>query len=373
HKGLSGLMKQRKNKTFIGSGRLLAGKVVEITGSDGKTEQISGTNIVLAAGSVPRTIPGFEVDGKYVLTSDEVLSLTELPGSAAVIGGGAIGCEFASMLADLGVQVTLLEALPKLLPGCDEDVTDIVVRSFKKRGITVRTGVAVSGHEPSERGTTVHLGDGEELLVDAVIVSVGRRALSDDLLAGDTGVKVDERGYVVVDEWMRTGSDGVFAIGDLVATPQLAHVGFAEAILVVKQILGETAIPVNYGTVPWGIYCHPEVAFVGMTEQDAKTAGIDVVVKKDPFGGNSRARILGETDGVVKVICEKTSTGKAGRLLGVHMVGPWVTEQLGQAYLSVNWEATPDDVAAFIQPHPSLSEAFGETVLALTGRGLHVG
>ncbi|MHB8244013.1 MAG: dihydrolipoyl dehydrogenase [Acidimicrobiales bacterium] len=373
HRGLSGLMKQRKNQVFEGTGRLLSDHAVEVTSPDGSRTQLTGRYVVLAAGSVPRTIPGFEVDGKYVLTSDEVLSLRSLPRSAAVIGGGAIGCEFASMLADLGVQVTLLEALPKLLPGCDQDVTEVVIRSFKRRGITVRTGVSVQGHEPGESGTTVRFGDGEELVVDQVIVSVGRRPLSDGLISDDSGVTLDERGCVVVDEWMRTSAEGVFAIGDLVATPQLAHVGFAEAVLVVKQILGEPAFPVNYGTVPWGIYCHPEVAFVGMTEQDAKAAGIDVVVKKDPFGGNSRARILGETEGVVKVICERAADGRAGRLLGVHMVGPWVTEQLGQAYLSVNWEATPDEIAPFIQPHPTLSETFGETVIALTGRGLHVG
>jgi dihydrolipoamide dehydrogenase len=373
HKGLSGLMRQRKNEVFEGTGRLLADHVVEVSAPDGSTRKIRGRNIVLAAGSVPRTIPGFEVDGKYVMTSDEVLSLTELPRRAAVIGGGAIGCEFASMMADLGVQVTLLEALPKLLPGCDKDVTDVVVRAFKKRGITVRTGVSVEGHTPSESGTTVKLGGGEELEVDAVVVSVGRRPLSDNLVSKDSGVSLDERGFVVVDEWMRTTAEGVYAIGDLVATPQLAHVGFAEAMLVVKQLLSERAFPVNYGAVPWGIYCHPEVAFCGMTEEDAKAAGIDVVVKKDPYGGNSRARILGETEGVVKVICEKGSDGKAGRLIGVHMVGPWVTEQLGQAYLSVNWEATPEDIAPFVQAHPTLAEAFGETVIALTGRGLHVG
>jgi dihydrolipoamide dehydrogenase len=271
------------------------------------------------------------------------------------------------------VKVTLLEALPKLLPGCDEDAAKVVLRSFQKRGITVRLGVAVHGHEPGDEGTTVSFGDGETVVVDIVVVSVGRRPLSVGLLAEGTGVVVDERGFVVVDEWMRTAAPGVFAVGDLVNTPQLAHVGFAEAIVVVKQILGEKVVPVNYGTVPWCIYCRPEVAFVGMTEQGAKAAGIDVVVKKDPYGGNSRARILGETDGMVKVIAERRADGSAGRLLGVHMVGPWVTEQLGQAYLSVNWEATPDEVGAFIQPHPTLSEAFGETVLALTGRGLHVG
>jgi dihydrolipoamide dehydrogenase len=209
--------------------------------------------------------------------------------------------------------------------------------------------------------------------VDAVVVSVGRRPLSEDLLAEGTGVDLDPRRFVQVDEWMRTSADGVFAVGDLVATPQLAHVGFAEAILVVKQILGERAFPVNYAAVPWCIYCHPEVAFAGLSEDDAKEAGYEVLVKKDPFGGNSRARILGETDGLVKVVCEKAPDGRAGRILGVHMVGPWVTEQLGAGYLAVNWEATPDEVAQYIQPHPSLSETFGETVLALTGRGLHVG
>ncbi len=372
HRGLSGLMKQRKNVIFEGTGRLLADHVVEVTAPDGSTRAISGTNVVLASGSVPRTLPGFEVDGRFVLTSDEVLALRELPRTAVVIGGGAIGCEFASMLSDLGVQVTILEVLPKLLPGCDEDVVNLVVRSFQKRGITVRAGVAVHRHEPGEAGTTVSFGDGESVLVDSVIVSVGRRPLSDGLLAEGTGVVVDGRGFVEVDEWMRTAAAGVFAVGDLVNTPQLAHVGFAEAILVVKQILGERAVPVNYGAVPWGIYCHPEVAFVGMTEEGAKAAGIDVVVKKDPYGGNSRARILGETDGLVKVICEKLPDGRAGRLLGVHMAGPWVTEQLGQAYLSVNWEATPEEISQYIQPHPSLSETFGETVLALTGRGLHV-
>jgi dihydrolipoamide dehydrogenase len=373
HRGLAGLMKRRRNTVLNGTGRLLSGRVVEVAMADGSTERISGRHIVLAAGSVPRTLPGFEVDGRFVMTSDEVLSLSELPRSAAVIGGGAIGCEFASMLCDLGVQVTLLEALPKLLPGCDGEVADVVGKSFKRRGITVRTGVSVEGNEPGESGTTLRLSGGEEIPVDAVIVSVGRRPLTDGLLDEGSGVETDGRGYVAVDEWMRTTAEGVFAVGDLVPTPQLAHVGFAEAVLVIKQILGEPAFPVNYSAVPWGIYCHPEVAFVGLGEQDARELGIDVVVKKDPLGGNSRARIIGETDGLVKVIAERGEDGRAGRLLGVHMVGPWATELLGQAYLSVNWEATPDEIAPFVQAHPTLSEAFGETVMALTGRGLHVG
>ena len=372
YKGLAGLMAGRGITTFIGTGTLQPGKRVRVEGG-GDSIEITGRDVVLASGSVPRTIPGFDVDGRLVLTSDEVLALNSLPGSVAVIGGGAIGCEFASMFADLGSQVTVLEAMPTLMPGVDADVVGVVARSFRKRGITVHTGIKVSGHRPNGDGTTVHFGDGESVTVDAVVVSVGRRPLTDGLLAEGTGVAVDERGFVATDEYMRTSAEGIWAVGDVVDTPQLAHVGFAEGIVVVKSILGETAIPVDYSRVPWCIYCQPEVAFAGLTEAQAKEAGLDVVVKKDPFGGNSRARIVGETDGLVKVVAERTSDGRAGRILGVHMVGPWVTEQLGQGYLAVNWEATPDEVGQFIQPHPTLSEAFGETVLALTGRGLHVG
>jgi dihydrolipoamide dehydrogenase len=366
-KGLQGLMKRRKITTVAGTGTLHPNNVVRV---DDGTE-LKGRHVILATGSVPRTIPGFEVDGRYVMTSDEVLALDKLPTSAVVIGGGAIGCEFASMMSDLGVQVTILEALPKMLPGCDKDVVDVVARSFKKRGIDVRLGVQVHGHEPGESQTTVKFGDGEEIAVGAVVVSVGRRPLSDGLLHGDTGVEVDQRGFVKVDERMRTGVPGVYAVGDLVATPALAHIGFAEAVVAIKDILGENPVPVDYGKVPWCIYCHPEVAFAGMSEEAAVEAGFEVIAKKDPFAGNGRALIVGEPEGMVKVIAEKLPDGRAGRILGVHMVGPWVTEQLGQGYLAVNWEATPDEVAQFIQPHPTLSEVFGETVIALTGRGLH--
>ena len=371
YRGLAGLMKGRGITTVPGTGSLLAGHRVKVTGPDGERE-LSGRHVVLAAGSVPRTIPGFDVDGTVVMTSDEVLDLERLPASVAVIGGGAIGCEFASMLADLGSQVTVLEALDTLLPGCDEDVVGVVSRAFRKRGITVHTGVAVHDHQPTGSGTVVSFGDGQHVTADAVVVSVGRRPATDGLVADGAGVEIDGRGYVVVDPFQRTTAEGVWAVGDVVPTAQLAHVGFAEGIVAVKGILGEPAVPVDYTRVPWGIYCQPEVAFAGLTEAAAREAGFDVVVKKDPFGGNSRARIIGETDGLVKVVAERGADGRAGRILGVHMVGPWVTEQLGQGYLAVNWEATVDEVAAFVQPHPTLSESFGETVLALTGRGLHV-
>jgi dihydrolipoamide dehydrogenase len=373
-KGLVGLMKGRGITTFAGSGELLPGQRVRITGAE-ETMEISGRHVVLAPGSVPRTIPGFGVDGRLILTSDEVLALNAAPASIAIIGGGAIGCEFASMFSDLGSQVTVLEALPSLLTGCDDDVVAVVARSFRKRGIAVHTGVTVTGHSPNAMGTqtTVSFGDGESVTVDAVIVSVGRRPLTAGLVTDGTGVEIDERGFVRVDEYMRTTAPGVWAAGDVVNTPQLAHVGFAEGIVIIKGILGEPVIPVEYSRVPWAIYCHPEVAFAGLTEAQAHRRGLDVVSKKDPFGGNSRARIVGETEGIVKVVAERMPDGRAGRILGVHMVGPWATEQLGQGYMAVNWEATPDEIAQFIQPHPTFSESFGETVQALTGRGLHVG
>jgi dihydrolipoamide dehydrogenase len=370
-KGLQGLMKKRKITIVTGTGTLGRNKTVRV---DDGTE-LQARHVILATGSVPRTIPGFDVDGRYVLTSDEVLMLDKLPSSAVVIGGGAIGCEFASMMADLGTQVTVLEVLPKLLPGCDKDVVEVVARSFKKRGIDVHTGVKVHGHTPSGDGggTTVKFGDDSEITVDMVVVSVGRRPLSDNLGLDGTAVEVDDRGFIRVDEYCRTDEPDVFAVGDVIAGPALAHVGFAEGILVIRQILGESAVPVDYGKVPWCIYTFPEVAFAGFSEEAAKEAGYDVITKKDPFGGNGRALIIGDATGLVKVIAEKSADGKAGRILGVHMVGPWVTEQLGQGYLSVNWEATPEEIGQFIQPHPTLSETFGETVLALTGRGLHVG
>jgi dihydrolipoamide dehydrogenase len=374
-KGLSGLLKGRKVTILTGTGTLKGGRRVEVTDGEDAGRVVAGRNVVLAAGSVPRTLPGFEVDGRWVMTSDEFLDLKELPASVAVIGGGVIGCEFASLLADLGTKVTIIEALDTILTGCDDDIIRLVARSFKKRGIDIFTGAAVEGHTPAGDGnvTTVRAGQ-QSWDVEAIVVSVGRRPRTEGLVADGVAVTIDERGFVVADEYQRTGEPGVWAVGDVVAnTPQLAHVGFAEAIVAVKGMLGEPVVPVDYAKVPWAIYCQPEVAFCGMTEAQAKAAGIDVVTKKDPFGGNSRAQIIGDTEGVVKIIAERRPDGSAGKVLGVHMAGPWVTEQLGAGYLAVNWEAFPEEVAQFVQPHPSLSETFGETMLALTGRGLHVG
>ncbi len=374
-KGVNGLIKARKVTLYTGSGSLGPDRTVTVQLADGGTTQATGAAVLLAAGSVPRTIPNFDRGGP-IMTSDEVLMLDYVPQRVAVIGGGAIGCEFASTFADLGAAVTILEGLPKILPGLDSDVANVVVRSFKKKNIDIRTGVMVTGHTPNDTGgTTVHFGPkdaaGENLEVDAVIVSVGRRPYADELGLHNTSVKVSERGFVEVDEFCRTTEAGVYAIGDLINTPALAHVGYAEAILVVKQLLNENPMPVMYDKVPWAIYCHPEVAFAGPDEEGARALGHDVVVAKHQYRGNSRAQIIGEIDGLVKVIAKKNADGSAGQVLGVHMVGPWVTEQLSAGYLAVNWEATVAEVAEFIQPHPSLTELFGETMLSLTGRSLN--
>jgi dihydrolipoamide dehydrogenase len=375
-RGLQGLLKRRKVTVLSGTGTLLPGRRVRVMDGPDAGAEITGRNVVLAAGSVPRTLPGLPVDGRLVLTSDEFLDLRHVPPSVAVVGGGVIGCEFASLLADLGSKVVILEALPTILAGCDREIVNVVERSFKKRGVEIFTGVQVQGHRPDEsgQGTVVLYGEGGEVAVSCVVVSVGRRPRTEDLLSEGTAVVLDQHGFVVTNRMQQTHEPGVWAVGDLVAgAPQLAHVGFAEAVVVVKAILGEPVVPVDYENVPWAIYCRPEVAYAGLTEDEAVARGFSVVTAKDPFGGNSRARIIGETEGLVKVVAERNADGSAGRLLGVHMAGPWVTELLGAGYLAVNWEATAAEVAQFFQPHPSLSEAFGETVLALTGRGLHVG
>ncbi|MGC6477569.1 MAG: dihydrolipoyl dehydrogenase [Ilumatobacteraceae bacterium] len=369
--GIGAMCKARKVTVFNGEGSLRPGRRVDVRHEDGSTTEISATQVLLAAGSVPRTIPGFEPGGP-IMTSDEVLELETVPARIAVIGGGAIGCEFASTFADLGADVTILEGLPKILPGLDADVANVVVKSFKRKSIDIRTGVSVSGHTPqADGGTVVHLEDGTEVAVDAVIVSVGRRPNSGPLGLEATVVNVDERGFVETDEYCQTTEKGVYAIGDLIDSPQLAHVAYAEAVMVIKHLLGEQPLPIDYERVPWAIYCDPEVAWAGPGEDAAKAAGLDVVVGKHPFKFNSRAQIVGSTDGMVKVIAKKNADGSAGQVLGVHMVGPWVTEQLSGGYLAVNWEATVEEVAAFIQPHPSLSELFGETMLSMTGRSFN--
>ncbi len=362
--GLESLLKGRKVTVVAGTGVLEPdGRTISV--SDGN--MIRGRNVLIATGSSPRAlaVDGFAFDGDKVLSSEEVLQLSEVPKRVAVIGGGAIGCEFASFFVDAGSEVTILEALPQILSGVDQQVAQTVVRAFQKRGIKTETGVKVLGFTGGVVRFEAKKGE-EQLAVDKVVVSVGRKPRSENVGLDSAGVKVDERGFVVVDGNMRTSVDGVYAVGDVVATPQLAHVAFSEAVVAIKTMLGESPLPLDYDKVPWGIYCHPEVAFCGLSEAQAKERGYDVETSVHRWLGNGRALIIGETDGMVKVVSEK-----GGAILGVHIAGPWATELIAEAYLSVNWEATPADIGLLIHAHPSLSELFGESLLALTGRSLH--
>jgi dihydrolipoamide dehydrogenase len=366
-RGLESLLKQRKVTIVPGRGTLIDAQARHLRVSDGT--ELKGGALIIATGSRPRPLPGADFDGEQVLSSDHVLQLRDVPGRVVIVGGGAIGCEFASLLADLGSDVTVLEALPQILTGVDRDAADVVVRAFKKRGIKVETGVEVDAvdRKPSEVIVRYRRGGEEkELPVDKVIVSVGRRPLSDGIELESSDVKVDERGFIQVDGLMRTTVPDVYAVGDVVPGPQLAHVAFAEAVVTIKTILGEPVSPIEYDKVPWGIYCHPEVGFSGLTEQVARDRGYDVVTSVHRFAGNGRALIIGEPDGLVKLVAERD-----GPLLGVHIVGPWATELLAEGYLAVNWEATAKDLEMLVHPHPTLSELFGESALALTGRFLH--
>jgi len=366
-KGVAGLLDGRSVQVITGRGTLSATNPYQINISDGT--QIEGDAIILAPGSQPGELPGVVIDGERVWSSDHVLELTEVPKRVVIIGAGAIGVEFASMLTDFGSSVTLLESADRIIPATDEDVSAALARAFKKRKIAMQTGVTVTSAVRAGEIVTVNYRDdtGEhQVEADRVVVSVGRTPRTTDIGLAAAGVAVDARGYIVVDEAMRTSVSGIYAVGDVVATPQLAHVAFAEAMVAVEAITGVDIHPVVYDRVPWGIYCHPEVAFAGLNEADARARGGDVVVQSQRFIGNARAQILGEADGLVKVVAER-----GGAVLGVHMVGPWATELIAEGYLAVNFEASLDDLSSLIHAHPTLSEVFGETLLALTGRALH--
>jgi dihydrolipoamide dehydrogenase len=375
HKGLQGLLKRRKVNVVTGWGRLTADGAVAVTAEGGGTQTLSGRAVVVCAGSAPRAIPGMDVDGVTVITSDQSTNsdADALPERVAVIGGGVIGAEFASVFTDMGVSTTLLEALPDpILPiGPDRDVANVLARSLTRRGLTV--------HGNARVGTLEHTGSGvvvpfetpkgsEKIEVDQVLVSIGRRPVTEDIGAAEAGVRLTDRGFVEVDPTtMLTSRPGVYAVGDCVNTPGLAHVAYAEGVLAVQHFLGENPVPVDYGKVPWVVYTHPEVAWSGMTEAYAREVHGDAVeVHKHSMAGNGRAMILGETDGLVKVVALK-----GGPVLGFHMVGPWASELMHEGYLAVNWEALPAEVGHLIHAHPSLSEAIGETMITFSGRSLH--
>ncbi|HSJ27034.1 MAG TPA: dihydrolipoyl dehydrogenase [Acidimicrobiia bacterium] len=362
--GLGGLLKKRKVDVITGYGRLDGSGKVKVDTDEGQ-KTVEGRAVILASGSHARTIPGYQIDGNRIVTSDHALDWPRRPNRVAIIGGGVIGCEFASLLTDFDAEVHVFEMMDQILPGTDPDVARQLTRQLSRRGVSFHTGVGVGPAEIGEHGVRVPYGD-EAVEVDVVLVAVGRGPNTDDVGLDTTTARVD-RGFVEVDRaTMQTAQEGLYAVGDIVAgTPQLAHVGFAEGMAAVTHIATGKTTPVDYRAIPRVTYTHPEVAEVGLTEAQAKEQG-EVEVTKHNFNGIGRAIIIGENQGFVKTIAMKD-----GPIVGASVVGPSAGELIHELMYSVGWEALPAEAAAFVHAHPTLSETVGETLQSAAGKSLH--
>jgi dihydrolipoamide dehydrogenase len=362
YKGLQGLVKSAKNITYVeGHGKLVGPDTVEVDGKPYK-----GRFVILATGSYSRSLPGLEVDGERVITSEHALSMDRVPSSAIVLGGGVIGVEFASAWRSFGAEVTILEALPRLVAAEDEDLSKQLERAFRKRGIGFKTGKPFEKVERTETGVRATIAGGETVEAEIMLVAVGRGPTTADLGYEEQGVKMD-RGFVLTDERLRTNVPNVFAVGDIVPGLQLAHRGFAQGIFVAEEIAGKAPAIIEEAGIPRITYSDPEVASVGLTEAQAREKyGADKIETYNyNLGGNGRSSIL-KTQGFVKLVRQTD-----GPVVGVHMIGARVGELIAEAQLIYNWEAYPADVAQLIHPHPTQSEALGEAHLALAGKPLH--
>ena len=363
-RGLGGLLKKKGVEVITGYGRLAGPGKVEVETDEGKST-IEGEAVILASGSYARTLPGYDFDGDKIVSSDHALDWPQRPNRVAIIGGGVIGCEFASFLADVGTDVHVFEVMDQIIPGSDAEASKQLQRQLQKRGVKFHIGVGVDAPKVGE--TVVVPFGAESVEVDVVLVSVGRGPRTDDVGLDTVSAELD-RGFVKVDlSTMLTAQPGLYAVGDIVAgTPQLAHVGFAEGIAAVTHIGTGRARPVNYQAIPRVTYTHPEVAEVGLTETQAAERGLEVVAAKHALNGIGRAIIIGDNQGFAKVISEKD-----GPIVGAAVVGPHAGELIHELMYAVGWEALPDEAAAFIHAHPSLSEVVGETLMSAAGRSLH--
>jgi dihydrolipoamide dehydrogenase len=369
-KGIEFLMKKNAITVFKGAGRMALPGRVEVTGDGGQKQTINTKNIIIATGSVVRPIPGFETDGERVVNSDHILELKQVPKSLIVVGSGAVGTEFASVYSRFGADTTLVELLPRLMPLEDEEISKELEKSFRKRGIKSLTGTKLEKVEKTDAGVRATGKDAKggdvSLEAEMLLVAVGRMPFTEGLGLEGTKVKV-ERGYVHVDEFCRTAEPNVYAIGDVIPTPALAHLASKEGILVVEQIAGQKAHPINMRHVPSCTYCDPEVASVGLTEAKAREMGYDVKVAKFPFSASGKARILGEEEGFVKVVGET----RYDELLGVHIIGPHATEIIHEAIISLHLESTAEELGRAIHAHPTVSEAIMEAAEGIHGLTIH--
>jgi dihydrolipoamide dehydrogenase len=371
-KGIGFLFKKNKITHVDGRGRLAGKGTVEVEGKDGKTRTLTGKHVILATGSRPRDLPFLKIDHERVWNSTDAMLSKEAPKTLAVVGAGAIGCEFADVYAAFGTKVTLVEALDRVLPLEDRDCSAVVEKSYKKRGMEVLTGATLEKAEIGEAGVTltVKTSKGETRTIEAerVLSAIGRAPNVEDLGLEEAGVELTEKGFVRVDRQMRTSAEGVYAVGDVAGPPLLAHKGSHEGVACVEAIHGDPHAGIDYRNIPNCTYCHPEVASVGLTEEQAREQGFDVQVGTFPWAANGRALTAGETEGFVKVIRDK----KYSEVLGAHIVGPHATELIAEFVIGRHLESTTEEIDRAMHPHPTLSEAVAEAALAALGHPLHI-
>ncbi len=380
-KGIEFLFKKNKIDWIKGSARLLGNGKIEISGASGAAGAVmTAKEIIVATGSSPRSVPGIEIDKKFIITSDQAIHLPAVPKSMAIMGSGAVGVEFASIFRRFGAEITVIELLPRLVPNEDEAVSAELAKAFKKRGINMRTGTRVTSAKADKSRVQIQLttsdGKSEALEVDILLVATGRGPVTEGLGAKEAGLAIDDRGYITVDNLFRTNVTGVSAIGDVIsvvgggagAHPQLAHLSSAEGVILAERIAGRNPQPINYDHIPGCTYCDPEIGSIGLTEAEARKRGFDVVVGTFPFGVLGRAKIAGETEGFVKIVADK----KYDELLGVHMIGPRATELVAEAGVALRLESTVEELIRTIHAHPTMSEAVGEAAHAVHGSAIHI-
>jgi dihydrolipoamide dehydrogenase len=366
-RGIEGLFKKNKVTWLRGFGRMTGANEVEVEGPDGKV-RYGARFVMIATGSVPRDVPFAPVDGKRIVNSDHILELKEVPKSLAVLGAGAVGTEFASVYTSFGSQCTLIEMLPRILPIEDEEVSAELEKALRRRKIDVLTGTRMASVETTDSGVRLRLEGGKKDLVEAemLLVAIGRRPVTENLGLEALGIEL-ERGYIKVNPYMQTAVPHIYAIGDVINTPWLAHVASAEGILAVEHMAGEKVRPINYDRVPSCTYCEPEVASVGLTEAKARERGYDVAVGKFPMAALGKAKILGKTGGFVKVVRDK----KYDEVLGVHIIGAHATDLIAEACVALQMEGTDEELMRTMHAHPTLSEAVMEAAHAAHGQPIH--
>jgi dihydrolipoamide dehydrogenase len=370
-KGIEFLMKKNKCTVFNGTGRLALPGKVEVTGEDGSKQTIQSKNIIIATGSVVRPIAGFDTDGKQVVNSDHILELTKVPKSLIVMGCGAVGVEFASIYSRFGAETTIVELSPRLMPLEDDEVSAELARSFRKRGLKSQVDTKLDKMEKSDKGVVVSgkTSKGEDVRLEAemLLVAVGRMPFTEGLGLENTKIKV-ERGFIQVDEYQQTAEKGVYAIGDVIPTPLLAHLASKEGIVAVEHLAGKNPQPINLRRVPNCTYCDPEIGSVGLTEAKAREQGYDVKVGKFPFSASGKARIIGEEEGFAKIVAEK----KYDEILGVHIIGPHATELIAEACVAMQLESTAEELGRTMHAHPTVSEAVMEAAEGAEGMAIHI-